>query len=73
MNVSYFGLQFNMSGLSGNPFLNYILVTGVELPAYVASWLAARSLPRRLSSISFSLLGALSLLLIQITLSVHSE
>ena len=57
-----------MSGLYGNPFLNYFLVTAVELPAYAASWLAARSLPRRLSYISFTLLGALALLLIQITL-----
>ncbi|KAA8587895.1 hypothetical protein FQN60_001089 [Etheostoma spectabile] len=68
LSVSYFGLSFNMSGLYGNPFLNYFLVTAVELPAYAASWLAARSLPRRLSYISFTLLGALALLLIQITL-----
>lgn len=71
MNISYFGLSFNMSSLYGNPFLNYFLVTVVELPGYVVSWLAARSLPRRLSFIGFSLLGALALLLIQITL--HSE
>ncbi|XP_053184526.1 organic cation/carnitine transporter 2-like [Scomber japonicus] len=68
MNVSYFGLSFNMSGLYGNPYLNYFLVTVVELPAYAASWLAARSLPRRISFISFSLVGALAVLLIQITL-----
>ncbi|XP_044222130.1 solute carrier family 22 member 4-like [Thunnus albacares] len=71
ISVSYFGLSFNMSGLYGNPFLNYFLVSAVELPAYVASWLAARSLPRRLSFTSFTLLGALALLLIQITL--HSN
>ncbi|KAK1903459.1 Solute carrier family 22 member 5 [Dissostichus eleginoides] len=68
LNVSFFGLSFNMSALYGNPFLNYFLLTAVELPAYTASWLAARSLPRRLSCISFTLLGALALLLIQITL-----
>lgn len=73
MSLSYFGMQFNMSGLNGNPFLNYILVTAVELPAYAASWLALRSFPRRLSYISLTLLGALALLLIQITLSLHSE
>ncbi|XP_040004896.1 solute carrier family 22 member 4-like [Xiphias gladius] len=71
LSVSYFGLSFNMSGLYGNPFINYILVSAVELPAYVTSWLAARSLPRRLSFISFTLLGALALLLIQITLYSH--
>ncbi|KAJ4932812.1 hypothetical protein JOQ06_029654 [Pogonophryne albipinna] len=68
LNVSFFGLSFNMSALYGNPFLNYILLTAVELPAYTASWLVARSFPRRLSCISFILLGALALLLIQITL-----
>ncbi|GAA6219665.1 solute carrier family 22 member 5-like [Lates japonicus] len=69
--ISYFGLSFNMSSLYGNPFLNYFLVSAVEVPAYVVSWLAARSLPRRLSFISFTLLGALALLLIQVTL--HSQ
>ncbi|KAM6954820.1 organic cation/carnitine transporter 2-like isoform 1-T1 [Lycodopsis pacificus] len=69
INVCYFGLSFNMSGLYGNPFLNYFLLSAVELPAYAASWLAARSLPRRPSYIFFTLLGGLALLLIQITLS----
>ncbi|XP_018558313.1 solute carrier family 22 member 5 [Lates calcarifer] len=69
--ISYFGLSFNMSSLYGNPFLNYFLVSAVEVPAYAVSWLAARSLPRRLSFISFTLLGALALLLIQVTL--HSQ
>ncbi|XP_070832615.1 solute carrier family 22 member 4-like [Chaetodon trifascialis] len=69
LSVSLFGLSFNMSGLNGNPYLNYFLVMVVELPAYTASWLASRSLPRRLSFISFALLGAIALLLIQITLN----
>ncbi|XP_033984780.1 solute carrier family 22 member 4-like [Trematomus bernacchii] len=68
LNVSFFGISFNMSSLYGNPFLNYFLLTAVELPAYTASWLVVRTLPRRLSCISFTLLGALALLLIQITL-----
>ncbi|XP_076603645.1 solute carrier family 22 member 4-like [Chaetodon auriga] len=69
LSISYFGLSFNMSGLNGNPYLNYFLVAVVELPAYTASWLASRSLPRRLSFISFTLLGAIALLLILITLN----
>uniref|UniRef100_A0A3B4YKS3 Solute carrier family 22 member 4-like n=1 Tax=Seriola lalandi dorsalis TaxID=1841481 RepID=A0A3B4YKS3_SERLL len=68
ISVSYFGLSFNMSSLNGNPFLNYFLLSAIELPAYVTIWLAARSLPRRLSFISFTLLGVLALLLIQVTL-----
>ncbi|KAM8854981.1 organic cation/carnitine transporter 2-like isoform 2-T2 [Spinachia spinachia] len=67
--VCYFGLSFNTSSLYGNPFLNYFLLTAVELPAYAACWLAARGLPRRQSYVSFVLLGALALLLIQLTLN----
>lgn len=73
MSVSYFGMQFNMSGLSGDPYLNYIMLSSVELVAYTCSWVAARSFPRRWSYIAFTLLGALALLLIQITLSLKSE
>lgn len=69
--VTYSGLSFNMSTLYGNPFLNYFLLSAVELPAYTVSWLSACRLSRRLSFISFSLLGALALFLIQVTL--HSE
>ncbi|XP_047457091.1 solute carrier family 22 member 5-like [Mugil cephalus] len=71
MSVSYFGLSFNMSSLYGNPFLNYFLLSAVELPAYAASWLAARNLRRSLSFICYTLLGALALLLIQITTNSH--
>ncbi|KAI3356097.1 hypothetical protein L3Q82_017359, partial [Scortum barcoo] len=71
LNLSYFGLSFNMLSLYGNPFLNYFLLSVIELPAYAASWLAARSLPRRLSYVSFTLLGALATLLIQITLNSY--
>uniref|UniRef100_A0A3P8R7A0 Major facilitator superfamily (MFS) profile domain-containing protein n=1 Tax=Astatotilapia calliptera TaxID=8154 RepID=A0A3P8R7A0_ASTCA len=66
--VTYSGLSFNMSTLYGNPFLNYFLLSAVELPAYTVSWLSACRLSRRLSFISFSLLGALALFLIQVTL-----
>uniref|UniRef100_A0A3P9D3S0 Solute carrier family 22 member 4 n=1 Tax=Maylandia zebra TaxID=106582 RepID=A0A3P9D3S0_9CICH len=66
--VTYSGLSFNMSTLYGNPFLNYFLLSAVELPAYTVSWLSACRLSRRLSFISFSLLGALALFLIQLTL-----
>nr|XP_057937689.1 organic cation/carnitine transporter 2-like isoform X2 [Doryrhamphus excisus] len=73
LNICYFGMSFNMSGLYGNPFLNYFLVSVVELPAYAASWLAVRCLYRRLSFTGFSLLGALALMLIQITMNSHPK
>ncbi|XP_028249745.1 solute carrier family 22 member 5-like [Parambassis ranga] len=71
MSISYFGVSFNLSSVSGSPFLNYFLLAAVELPASVASWLVACSLPRYLSFIAFSLLGTVALLLIQVTLHNH--
>ncbi|XP_035030964.2 solute carrier family 22 member 5 [Hippoglossus stenolepis] len=69
--VSYFGVSFNTSSLYGNPYLNYFLLTTVELPAYVTVWLSTRNLPRRLSFISLTLLGSLALLLVQVTQHSH--
>ncbi|XP_026150909.1 solute carrier family 22 member 5-like isoform X2 [Mastacembelus armatus] len=69
LSISLFGVVFNISSLYGNPFLNYFLVVAVEIPAHAVSWLMARSCPRRVSFISFTLLGVLSVLLI---LTLHS-
>nr|XP_019965897.1 PREDICTED: solute carrier family 22 member 5-like [Paralichthys olivaceus] len=71
VSVSYFGVSFNLSSLYGNPYLNYFLLSTVEIPAYVAVWLSVRKLPRRLSFICFTLLGSVALLLIQVTQHSH--
>lgn len=34
----YYGLSINAVSLAGNPYLNYILVSTVELPAYLTSF-----------------------------------
>ncbi|XP_026231689.1 solute carrier family 22 member 4-like isoform X4 [Anabas testudineus] len=68
LSLSYYGLAFNMSSLSGSPFLNYFLVAAIELPAYSVNWLVVSRCPRRYSYIGFTLMGAVALLLIQITL-----
>uniref|UniRef100_A0A3P9D3Q1 Solute carrier family 22 member 4 n=1 Tax=Maylandia zebra TaxID=106582 RepID=A0A3P9D3Q1_9CICH len=59
LNVSYFGLSFNMTTLYGNPFLNYALLSLMDIPAHLVSWFSAKYFPRRVSFIVFSLLGAL--------------
>lgn len=66
--LSYFGVSFNMADVYGNPYLNYFLLSAIEMPAYFAAWLTARSFPRCWSCVSFTLLGALPLFLIQVTL-----
>ncbi|XP_022059320.2 solute carrier family 22 member 4-like [Acanthochromis polyacanthus] len=71
MSVCYFGLSFDTSSLSGNPYLNYFLLSVVEIPAYAASWGAARHLPRCQSFMSFVMVGAIALLFIFFTLHSH--
>uniref|UniRef100_A0A3Q4I4Q2 Major facilitator superfamily (MFS) profile domain-containing protein n=1 Tax=Neolamprologus brichardi TaxID=32507 RepID=A0A3Q4I4Q2_NEOBR len=63
LNVSWFGLSFNMTTLYGNPFLNYALLSLIDIPAHLVSWFSAKYFPRRVSFIVFSLLGLKVLLL----------
>uniref|UniRef100_A0A3B4ETE1 Solute carrier family 22 member 5-like n=1 Tax=Pundamilia nyererei TaxID=303518 RepID=A0A3B4ETE1_9CICH len=45
LNVSYFGLSFNMTTLHGNPFLNYALLSLMDIP-HLVSWFSAKYFPR---------------------------
>lgn len=67
VHVSYFGLSFNMSSLVGSPFINIFLVSAIELPAFLISWLAAGRCPRRVAFMMFGSLGTLALLFIIFT------
>lgn len=71
LSVCYFGLSFDTSSLYGNPYLNYFLLSVVEIPAYAASWAAARHLPRCQSFMSLVMVGAIALLFILFTLHSH--
>ncbi|XP_059207127.1 solute carrier family 22 member 4-like [Centropristis striata] len=64
--AGYYSLSFNTSQLHTNPYISCFISAAVEVPAYVSSWLALRYLPRRLSVIGTSLLGAVPLFLIQL-------
>ncbi|CAL9700771.1 unnamed protein product [Knipowitschia caucasica] len=70
IHVSYYGMAFITSSLFGNPFLNYFLVSVIELPAYVCSWLAATRCPRRKIFIMFGALGSTGLLLTSLTTDI---
>nr|XP_053650583.1 carcinine transporter-like [Cherax quadricarinatus] len=52
----YYGLAYNTVNLSGNEFLNFFLLSVVELPSTMLGWWAAQFLGRRWT-------GALSILL----------
>ncbi|KAK8720108.1 hypothetical protein OTU49_013570, partial [Cherax quadricarinatus] len=55
-NLFYYGLAYNTTNLSGNEFLNFFLLSVVELPSTMLGWWAAEFLGRRWT-------GALSILL----------
>ncbi|XP_024919743.1 solute carrier family 22 member 5-like [Cynoglossus semilaevis] len=69
--LSFFGISFNLSSLDGSPFITYILSSAVDFPGYTVSWLTAGYFPRRLSYIGCTLVSALALFLLQITM--HSS
>ncbi|KAM4620407.1 organic cation/carnitine transporter 2-like [Polymixia lowei] len=66
LSTGYFGLSLNTSRLHGDPYLNCFISATIEVPAYVFSWLALRSLPRRPSAAASMLLGGGALFFIQL-------
>uniref|UniRef100_A0A8C9QV91 Solute carrier family 22 member 5 n=1 Tax=Scleropages formosus TaxID=113540 RepID=A0A8C9QV91_SCLFO len=66
INMGYFGLSLNTSNLSGNPHLNCFLSALSEVPAYLASSLILKYLPRRVILSACLVVGGSVLLLIQL-------
>uniref|UniRef100_A0A8C9VGY8 Solute carrier family 22 member 5 n=1 Tax=Scleropages formosus TaxID=113540 RepID=A0A8C9VGY8_SCLFO len=64
INMGYFGLSLNTSNLSGNPHLNCFLSALSEVPAYLASSLILKYLPRRVILSACLVVGGSVLLLI---------
>lgn len=52
----FYGLSLNATSLSGNKYVNFILVCLVEIPGYTLSWFTMNSIGRR-----WSLAGSLLL------------
>lgn len=66
MSSGYYGISFNTTHLHSNAYISCFISGAVELPAYVASWLALRYISRRLSIISSLVMTALLLYFIQL-------
>ncbi|XP_060911087.1 organic cation/carnitine transporter 2-like [Labrus mixtus] len=66
LSIGYFGLSLNTSRLHADPYLSCFISAAVEIPAYIACWLALQYIPRRVSTICVLLLGGVSLFLIQL-------
>lgn len=45
--MSYYGLQINITNLSGNEFLNFFLMAVVEIPGFISSWFLMNKFGRR--------------------------
>ncbi|GIX76076.1 organic cation transporter 1 [Caerostris extrusa] len=50
--LSYYGLQFNISNLAGNEFLNFFLLAIAEVPGYLSSWIIMERFGRRWCSVT---------------------
>ncbi|XP_018796962.1 PREDICTED: organic cation transporter protein isoform X2 [Bactrocera latifrons] len=45
--VVFYGLSLNSTNLSGNKYLNFVLVCLIEIPGYTLAWICLRKLGRR--------------------------
>ncbi|GFR33857.1 organic cation transporter protein [Trichonephila clavata] len=63
---AYYGLQINVPNLGGNPFVNFFILSAVEVPGLICSWYFMEKHGRRWSSVSFLILTGSSCLLVAI-------
>ncbi|XP_054739820.1 organic cation transporter protein isoform X1 [Anastrepha obliqua] len=47
--VVFYGLSLNSTNLSGNKYLNFVLVCLIEIPGYTLAWISLRRLGRRIA------------------------
>ncbi|GFV66430.1 organic cation transporter 1 [Trichonephila clavipes] len=61
--TAYYGLQLNISNLAGNEFINFFLLSVVEIPGYLTSWYIMERFGRRWCSVcGFLLCGLVCML-----------
>ncbi|KFM70941.1 Organic cation transporter 1, partial [Stegodyphus mimosarum] len=61
--IPYFGLQMNVKNLAGSEFLNFFLVSLVEIPAHISTWLFMERIGRRWCSVCAFVLSTIACLL----------
>lgn len=61
----YYGLSINSTSLGGNKYVNFALVSLVEIPGYTIAWICIQKLGRRIS-----LVGSLLLCGVTCTLTI---
>ncbi|XP_042912363.1 organic cation transporter protein [Parasteatoda tepidariorum] len=66
--MAYYGLQINVSNLAGNEFINFFLLSLVEVPGYMVSWVFMEKFGRRWCSVVGFLLSGVACMLPSIDL-----
>ncbi|CAG9859099.1 unnamed protein product [Phyllotreta striolata] len=56
----FYGLSINATALSGSKYINFALVTLVEIPGYTLAWVCIQKMGRRYSLIGFLLLSGVT-------------
>ncbi|GIY75481.1 organic cation transporter protein [Caerostris extrusa] len=64
--LAYFGLQYNLPNLEGNPFLTFFVLSIVELPGLLCIWYLMEKWGRRWSSASFLGLAGVACLVVAV-------
>ncbi|GFS62849.1 organic cation transporter 1, partial [Nephila pilipes] len=64
--LAYYGLQYNLPNLDGNPFITFFVLSIVEFPGLLSIWYLMEKWGRRWSSASFLALAGLACLVVAI-------
>ncbi|XP_050436536.1 solute carrier family 22 member 21-like isoform X2 [Adelges cooleyi] len=67
----YYGLSLTSIELSGNKYLNFMLVNAIEVPAFLTSWYFMERFPRRNTQAFSFLFSGLGCILVNITSDSH--
>lgn len=63
----FYGLSIGATNIAGDKYLNFILVSLVEIPACFLNWLVMESMPRRISLSCMFVLSGLTCVLYNLT------
>ncbi|GBO43589.1 Carcinine transporter, partial [Araneus ventricosus] len=64
--LAYYGLQYNLPNLEGNPFVTFFALTIVEFPGLLSIWYLMEKWGRRWSSASFLGLAGFACLVVAV-------
>lgn len=63
----YYGLSISATNIAGDKYLNFILVSLIEIPACILYWLVMEGMPRKMSLSYMFLLSGVTCVLYNLT------